>query len=77
MGKLNSVIRVIYNGIHFKIKGIECAGKCTSRYRNEYTISGGGKIKLGYHVCALDNCRFSAHGGCFRLVIMLGLILTV
>ena len=67
MGKLKSVIRVIYNGIHFKMRGIECAGKCTSRYRNEYSISSGGKIKLGYHVCALDNCRFSAHGGVLQV----------
>lgn len=67
MGKINSVIRAIYNGIHFKIKGIECAGKCTSRYRIEYLISSGGKIKLGYHVCALSNCRFSAHGGVLKI----------
>lgn len=64
MGKLNSIIRVIYNSVRFKLnKNIECAGKCTSRFGNEYAVSVGGKIKIGYHVCALKNCRFSAHGG--------------
>lgn len=71
MGRIGSVIRVMYNGIRFKFNnGIECTGKCTSRCGNEYVISAGGKIKMGYHVCALKNCRFSAHGGCFRLETM-------
>lgn len=68
MGKVSSAIRVIYNGIRFKFnKSIECSGKCTSRCGNEYSISGGGKIKMGYHVCALKNCRFSAHGGVLQI----------
>lgn len=68
MGRIESVIRVMYNGIRFKLNnGIECTGKCTSRCGNEYIISAGGKIKMGYHVCALKNCRFSAHGGVLQI----------
>lgn len=68
MGSIVSIIRVIYNGIRFKFnKGIECTGKCTSRCGTEYVISDGGKIKMGYHVCALKNCRFSAHGGVLQI----------
>lgn len=67
MSKLLSVIRVIYNSLRFKIKGIKCAGRCTSRYRNKYKVSNGGKMILGNHFCALDNCRFSAHGGLLQI----------
>lgn len=67
MSKLLSVIRVIYNSLRFKIKGIKCAGRCTSRCRNKYKVSNGGKMILGYHFCALDNCRFSAHGGLLQI----------
>lgn len=50
MSKLLSVIRVIYNSLRFKIKGIKCAGRCTSRYRNKYKVSNGGQddIRLSF-----------------------------
>ena len=68
MRKIKAAIRVIYNEIRFKFNsGIECAGKCTSRCGNEFVVSAGGKIKIGYHMCALKNCRFSAHGGILQI----------
>lgn len=62
-------MRVIYNSFRFWISrgNVRCAGKCTSRCGNEFTVTKGGHIDLGYHVCALKNCRFSAHGGVLKI----------
>lgn len=69
MGKILAVMRVIYNSFRFWISrgNVRCAGKCTSRCGNEFTVTKGGHIDLGYHVCALKNCRFSAHGGVLKI----------
>lgn len=68
MRKILSIIRVICNGIRFKLRmGIDCDGICTSRCGNKFVTSQGGKIQIGFHMCALENCRFSAHGGVLQI----------
>lgn len=69
MGKILAVMRVIYNSFRFWFSRgkVRCAGKCTSRCGNEFTVTKGGHIDLGSHVCALKNCRFSAQGGVLKI----------
>lgn len=68
MSRISTMIRVVYNKLRFSfLKGITCSGGCTSRIGNDFSISNGGRMDIGYHMCALKNCRFSAYGGTLKI----------
>lgn len=70
--KLTGVIRVLINRIHFIFlnmsgKKISCQGKCTSRLDNEWAVSRGAGVKLGYHFASLKGCRFLVRNGLLEI----------
>ena len=48
-------------------KKISCQGKCTSRLDNEWAVSRGAGVKLGYHFASLKGCRFLVRNGLLEI----------
>lgn len=72
MSRFAGLIRVLINKVHFGIlrignRNIACKGKCTSRLDNEWAVSKGAEVKLGYHFASLQGCRFLVRSGCLEI----------